>query len=224
MHPIWQENQKKYVTVCLVGDHLFKGVIFDSGSDIIVLFTGENFFYIPFSHIEYIVADTPDTEFSEPSNYPSIFTNRNQKDLTLASILKQAIGVYQEICIISKKSLYGTVLDVLEDYIVFYSPIYKELYIPIEHIKWLVPSMLNERPYSLSEEEFNWQQVEQDFKGNFIMQLATLVNKLVVINFGEKIHHIGKVKSITNRVLELTIAKDKSMYINLEHVQIIHHV
>ena len=224
MDRIWRENQKEYVTVSLVGDNLFKGIIFDSGRDIIVLFNGEDFIYIPVSHIEYIVASTPDTEFVAPSNIPSILSNNLQKDLTFDSILKEAKGIYQKICIINKKYLHGTILDVLDDYIVFYSPIYKKIYIAKKHVKWLIPYSLNKRPYDLSESELNWQQIEKGFKENFTEQLVELLNKLVVLNLGDKIHHTGKIQSLSNQMLELKTVNEKSMYINIEHIQTIHEV
>ena len=224
MFRIWQENQKEYVTVSLIGDNLFKGIIFDSGSDIIVIFDGNDFIYIPISHIEYIVADTPDTEFAEPSNTPSIVSTNLKNYLTFDSILKEAKGIYLEICILNKKKLHGTILDVLDDYIVFYSPIYKKVYIAKKHLKWLIPYTPNERPYDLSESELNGQQIEKGFKEKFDDQLVMLLNKLVVLNFGEKLHHIGKILNINNQMLELKTVKEKSMYVNVEHIQTIHEV
>lgn len=222
MYHIWQGDQKEYVTVSLIGDQLFKGIIFDSGSDIIVLFNGESFIYIPVSHIEYIAVDTPDTEFAGPTNSPIISLDDDKKNLTFDSILKEAKGIYQEICIINKKYLYGTVLEVMDDYLVFYSPVYKKIYIPIKHIKWLIPYPSNERPYGLSEAEFSWKQAEEEFEVNFEQQLTVLLNKLIVLNMGEKIHHIGKVKSINGKMLELKTAKEKRTYVNIEHIQTIH--
>ena len=222
MYGIWQGDQKEYVTVSLIGDQLFKGIIFDSGSDIIVLFNGENFIYIPVSHIEYIVAETPDTEFAVPSDSPIIPLDNNKKNLTFESILKEAKGINQEICIINKKYLFGTVLEVMDDYLVFFSPVYKRTYIPINHIKWLIPYTPNERPYGLSEAEFSWKQADEGFEANFEKQLAVLLNKLIVLNMGEKTHHIGKVKSINGKMLELKTAKEKRTYVNIEHIQTIH--
>ncbi|MER2029685.1 MAG: hypothetical protein ABS903_11020 [Solibacillus sp.] len=222
MYDIWQGDKKEYVTVSLIGDQLFKGIIFDSGSDIIVLFNGENFIYIPVSHIEYIVAETPDTEFAVPSDSPIIPLDINKKNLTFESILKEAKGINQEICIINKKYLFGTVLEVMDDYLVFFSPVYKRTYIPINHIKWLIPYTPNERPYGLSEAEFSWKQADEGFEANFEKQLAVLLNKLIVLNMGEKTHHIGKVKSINGKMLELKTAKEKRTYVNIEHIQTIH--
>ena len=225
MYRVGQEqSQKEYVTVSLVGDKLFKGIIFDSGSDIIVLFNGEDFIYIPVSHIEYIVADTPDAAFVEPSNFSSTLSNHLQKELSLDSILKEAKGIYQELCIINKKSLHGTILDVLDDYIVFYSPIYKKIYIAKRHIKWLIPYMPNERPYDLSEAELKCQQTEKECENYFAQQIAKLTNKLVVLNLSEKIHHIGKIKNINDKMLELQTVRAKSVHVNIAHIQTIHEV
>ena len=225
MYRVGQEqSQKEYVTVSLIGDKLFKGIIFDSGSDIIVLFNGEDFIYIPVSHIEYIVADTPDAEFVESPNFSSILLNNLQKDLSLDSILKEAKGIYQELCVINKKSLHGTILDVLDDYIVFYSPIYKKIYIAKRHVKWLIPYMPSERPYNLSEAELNWQQAEKEYLKYYVQQIAQLTNKLVVINLSEKIHHIGKIKNISDTMLELQTARAKSIHVNIAHIQTIHEV
>ena len=219
-----EQSQKEYVTVSLIGDKLFKGIIFDSGSDIIVLFNGEDFIYIPVSHIEYIVEDTPDAEFAEPSSFLSIISNNLQKELSLDSVLKEAKGVYQELCTINKKSLHGTILDVLDDYIVFYSPIYKKIYIAKRHVKWLIPYMPNERPYDLSEAELNWQQAEKECPKYFAQQIAQLTNKLVVLNLSEKIHHIGKIKNISDTMLELQTVRAKSIHVNIAHIQTIHEV
>jgi len=221
LYHIWQGDQKEYVTVSLLGDQLFKGIIFDSGSDIIVLFNGENFIYIPVSHIEYIVADTPDTEFAGPTNSPVIPLDDNKKNLSFESILKEATGIYQELCVINNKYVYGKAIEVMEDYLVFYSPVHKKIYIAKKHIKWLIPYTPDELPYGLSEREFNWKQTEEGFKANFEQQLEVLLNKLIVLNMGEKTHHIGKVKSINGKMLELKTAKEKRTFVNIEHIQTI---
>ena len=224
MYHIWQENQQQYVAVSLVGDKFFKGVIFDSGRDIIVLFNGEQFIYIPFIHIESIVADTPDANFIQPSDLPSISSDQLQKGLALDDVLKEAKGIYQELGIINKKPLHGTILEVLDDYIVFNSPVYKTIYIAKKHLKWIIPYTPSERPYGLSDSEFNWQQGEKEFKKGFTQQLATLINKLVVLNLGDKIYHTGKIKNISNAMIELQTVRAKSIYVNIAHIQTIHEV
>ena len=224
MYRIWGEDKQKFVTVNLVGEKAFRGDILDSGIDIIVLFNGEEFIYIPIYHIETIAADTPDTDYAQHSQLPSINLNLSQNSLSLDDVLKEAKGIYQEISISTKKSLHGTILEVLDDYIVFYSPIYKTVYIPKKHLKWLIPYSTNEQPYGLSDAEFYRQYYKQDFKANFIQQLEDLSNKLVVLNLDNKKHHTGRIKNISNAMIELQTVKMKSVYVNIEHIQTIHEV
>lgn len=224
MYHIWGENKQKFVTVNLVGDKVFRGDIFDSGIDIIVLFNGEEFIYIPIYHIESIAADTPDTDYEQHSDLPSISLNLSQNALSLDDVLKEAKGIYQELCISNKKPLHGTILEVLDDYIVFYSPIYKTVYIPKKHLKWLIPYSTSERPYGLSDAEFSGQNSRQKFKGDFLQQLEILSNRLVVLNLDDKKHHTGRIKSISNAMIELQTVKMKSVFVNIAHIQTIHEV
>lgn len=160
----------------------------------------------------------------EPSSTLSILSTNPQKELTFDRILKEAKGIYVEIYILNKKPLHGTILEILDDYIVFYSPIYKKIYCPKDHLKWLIPYSTTERPYNLSASEYNWLHVEKGFEKNLNLQLKKSLNKLIVINFGEKTHHIGKIISINDKMLELRTVKEESVYVNIEHVQTISEV
>lgn len=224
MYRFWGEKEQKFVKVHLVGEKVFRGDIFDSGVDIIVLSNGEDFIYIPIYHIESIVADTPDSDYAQHSDMPSINLNLSQNGLSLEDVLIEAKGINQELSISTKKSLHGTILEVLDNYIVFYSPIYKTIYISKKHIKWLIPYSTSKRPYGLSDSEFYSQYQKQIYKADLIQQLETLTNKLVVLNLDNKKHHTGKIKSISNAMIELQTVKMESVYVNIAHIQTIHEV
>ena len=224
MYRIWGEKEPNFVTVNLVGEKVFKGEIFDSGIDIIVLFNGEEFIYIPIYHIESIATDTTDSDYTQHSDLPIINLSLSQNGLSLDDVLKEAKGIYLELYISTKKSLHGTVLEVLEDYIVFYSPIYKTLYIAKKHLKWLIPYSTSERPYGLSDSEFYDQYRKQKYKADLMQQLETLSNKLVVLNLDNKKHHIGKIRTISNAMMELQTVNLESVYVNIAHIQTIHEV
>lgn len=224
MHHLRGENQEEHVSVSLIGDKDFKGVIFDSGKDIIVLFNGEEFIYIPISHIESIVQENPDTGYTQPTDVSNINFIQLEKDLSFEDILIEAKGIFQEFCVLTRKPLHGTILEVLDDYIVFYSPIYKNVYIPKAHVKWIIPFTPNNRPYGLAESQVNGHGSCRKFKDNFEEQLNMLINKLVILNLGDKSYHTGKILSISHQMVELQTAKKKSIYINTEHIQTIHEV
>ena len=46
--------------------------------------------------------------------------------------------------------IHGYVTSVMNDYIVFYSPVYKTVYISLKHLKWLIPYKENQVPYALN--------------------------------------------------------------------------
>lgn len=223
MYNLFQQNDKELVMVNLVGDQFFKGKIIDSSSHMIILFNGENFIYIPFRHVKDIKNEEAETEnkIVKPADFPSIISNSLNVNLTLEGALHKARGMYTEISVVSKKPLYGTVGEVLNDYFVFYSPIYKTMYIPIIHLKWLIPYIHGEEPYGLSKNNYKMSISDRQYKQYFSMQFAELIGRLVVINVGDKVPDIGKVETIHNNIVELRTAKE-NLYINMDHIQTIH--
>ena len=47
-------------------------------------------------------------------------------------------------------SLHGYITDIQQNYLSFYSPIYKTMYISTDHVKWLIPYVQTINPYGIA--------------------------------------------------------------------------
>lgn len=220
-----QKSDKEIAKIEVSGAKLLKGSIIDLSNDIVVLFNGKDYLYIPFDHIKDLtVSKNDEDEISQPSEPSNIIITQPSEKLTLKNVLAQAQGMYIEIYVTGKAYLQGYISKILDDYIVFHSPIYKTMYISLKHLKWLIPYSTNQRPYGLTEQSFTI----QPRKGHLPQTFNDLVNKmkdeLIVINLGEKNHHSGKINSINGSIIEIHTSRTVPYYFNIDHIQTIHQV
>ena len=116
----------------------------------IVLFNGTDFVYIPLDHIQSFRVDCDnENDIKDPTEFPSIITEENKEDLSFGEVLTQAKGKYVEIYVTGSQPLHGHITSIMNNYFVFQSPIYKTMYISINHLKWLIPYAQNEKPYGV---------------------------------------------------------------------------
>ncbi|MEK4229774.1 DUF2642 domain-containing protein [Solibacillus sp. FSL H8-0538] len=208
---------KETITLELSGNTLIKGSIIDLSRDIVVLFNGIDFLYIPVEHIQHVTKASNENEaVVEPSELPSI----NKNELTLPGILTQALGFYTELYVMRNESLHGYITHVLQDYFVFHSPIYKTMYIASKHLKSLIPYPHNQLPYGLHRDNA----APSDLEPTLAAQLAKMTNELVILNQSTKPYHIGKIMKMDGPFIEMQSARMANTYVNLEHVKIVRRV
>jgi len=218
-----QDFDKEIVKLELTGKKILKGIIIDNSSELVVLFNGKEFFYIPVNHIHEIKIDYINEDgLKIPSSIKQdkIFNDKNEK-MTFAKVLTKSLGTFLEIQVLNNQPLHGYISSILDDYIVFQSPIYKKMYIPIKHIKTIVPYSLNQKPYQLSDEELLINACNESFPKTFEAQIENLRNKLAVLNINEKNNFTGVITEVKGSIIEFRTAKD-SIYYNLQHIKTIH--
>ena len=67
------------VQIEVSGKKLINGTVIDLGSDMIVLFNGTDFVYIPLNHIQSFKVDCDnENEIKDPTEPPSIITEENE--------------------------------------------------------------------------------------------------------------------------------------------------
>jgi len=138
----------KQVCVQITGNNSINGVLTDFGIDILVIYNGQQFLYIPMLHVRRIQFNSNKEEFV---NLPSEFSFAEEADpIAYRQILTNAQDKYTEISVIGNLPFHGSITDVLNDYFAFYSPVYKIMYIPFDHLKWLIPYNEYTLPYTLS--------------------------------------------------------------------------
>lgn len=222
MKNIFDQVKKEIVKVDLAGKSFVKGSIVESSSEIVVLYDGNDFLYISTEHIENVSVMQNEDDIQQPSTFPSSIKKDETLDFTFVHVLTQAIGMYTELFVTNRQPLHGTITNVMQDYIVFYSPIYKTMYIPIKHLKWIIPYSEQQRPYQLSDEELQVKQIGESFVHRFDLQVEKMKNKLVVFNLGEKTHFIGKLINVHGKIIELHTARKNTAFINMQHIKTMH--
>jgi hypothetical protein len=196
------------------------GVLVDYGSDIAILYGRNEFYYIPFMHIQSIKECKDNTEdFGNPEKNP---IDQNEQMISCRKILTNAKGIFVEIYVTGKQSIYGYITSVLNNYFVFYSPVYKTMYVPINHLKWLIPYHLNETPYALSKERLPLSPVNISNARTFEEQLKKFEGEIVVFDLGENPNKIGMVKKFENNIVELVTGREETVYWNLNHLKTVH--
>lgn len=192
----------------------------DSGSDIIVIYNGKDYMYIPIIHLKNVQVAIPETVESQGDS-PSITVD---KELSFRKVLTTAKGLFVEIYIAGKQSVHGYITSVMNNYFVFYSPIYKTMYITLNHLKWLIPYPNHQRPYGLDHQTFPVQPSNLPLARTFEMQVERLTGELVVFNMGEDKGVIGKINRIEDNIVDLQIARDYAVYLNLHHIKSVNKV
>ena len=212
----------KYIKLEISGKKIISGLLVDIGSDLWVVFNGNDYLYIPIIHIQnwqFLKQD----EIAEISfnDEPTPIYNHNE-EISLRKTLTAAKGIFTEIYVTSNQALHGYIISIMNNYFVFYSPIYKTMFISLHHLKWLIPYTSNQRPYGLSNSSLPVNPSGHTFARSFEVQIEKCVGELIVFNIGENENVIGKVQGIKNNFVELISAKEDPVFVNMQHIKTVH--
>lgn len=215
------KNIGEYIYVKLIGDKRFKGLLIDVGNDIVVIYDGKDYIYISLYHIHYykFVANLV-AEIQKPETDSVI--KRESPSISLRKVLSTSKGIFTEIYVVGNYSIHGYVTSVMNDYVVFYSPVYKTVYISLKHLKWLIPYQENQIPYSLNKNELPVNPLNITLARTFEEQLIKMAGKIMVFDLGEHANKIGKMTKIEDSHIELVKARDEKVYLNIQHVKSVH--
>lgn len=230
----FQSYLGKPIQLTLSGEIIVTGILIDKGTDILVVHTPEDFLYIPLLHIQRI-SFTPSqpeefqrlqTSVNSATNYLSskedlpISTDSNT--ISLRKTLQNAKGLFTEIFVTSNQTIHGYVTHIMNNYFVFYSPVYKTMYIPFQHLKWLIPYNPDQAPYDLTKKDLPLQPGSVGLARTFEEQLKKFIGKIIVFDLGTHQHKVGKLINIENNQVELTIARNETIFLNLQHIKTLH--
>jgi hypothetical protein len=196
------------------------GILIDYSPDIIVLYDGTHYLYIAFGHIRNVrLALKPLPQTSEYTYEPA--DTITEDELTYRKILNESIGMLIQVYLSSNQSVYGYITKVLTDYVVFQSSVYKTLFIPIFHLKWLIPYPENKAPYTIIKEALPIAPSQFRLAGTFEEQLRSFEGKMVVFDGGASTDKIGLLKTIQNHMAEIITADQKELYWNIHHIKMV---
>jgi hypothetical protein len=218
-----KDHVGNYIKLELSGNKPISGILIDIGSDLWVIYNGYDYLYIPTVHIQnwkFPKKEEIDEIITLSDDQSPIF-NPNE-EISLRKTLTAAKGIFTEIYVTSKQAVHGYIISIMNNYFVFYSPIYKTMFISLNHLKWLIPYTNNQRPYGLSNANLPVNPSNITFARSFEVQIEKLIGTLIVFNIGENESGMGKVMGIKNNFVELLTAKGDPVYLNLQHIKTVH--
>jgi hypothetical protein len=210
----------KQIDVVISRETLFQGTLIDNGKDILVLFDGQRYVYIPLIHVHrinrsFIIND----DLDDPSEKSLA---NDEESISYRTILANAKGRFTEIFVTGNITLHGYIFNVRSDYFAFYSPIYKTMLISLQHLKWLIPYNLKTPPYTLSNEKLPEIPYNSPLLPSLEEQIKKWTGELVVFDMGEDPMKIGLLKSVKTSMVELVVASGATVYLKLSHIKTAH--
>ncbi|KPL59358.1 hypothetical protein [Rossellomorea vietnamensis] len=221
MKNVYSRFTGEAVVIELTGKKTINGYLIEVGSEIIIVFNGNDYIYISTSHIKNMSVVTKESiGIDEPSVSPQL---EQENQLSLRKILTTAKGVFLEIYTTGNQPIHGYITGIMNNYFAFYSPVYKTMYISLQHLKWLIPYSTNLSPYRLSKENLPVNPSNSITLARSIeVQIEKLSGHLVVLNLGVQEELIGKIERVSDNIMELITAKGDSIYLNMQHIQTVH--
>jgi len=208
----------KYFEIEISGGSNQKGELVDYGLDILVLHNqaGNSFIYIPTIHIQKMKQGKKEEEvqIQEKGDNPL-----EMDAISFRKILMAAKGMFIQINVTGKKTIHGYLTSIMNDYFVFHSPVFKTMYISMNHVKWLIPYPPNATPYSLSQEQISLLPYTSPLSRSFEEQIKKHENQLVILDGGTDTDKIGLIDQVHDRVITLINAERETIYLNIEHIK-----
>ncbi|RDW16493.1 DUF2642 domain-containing protein [Oceanobacillus arenosus] len=208
---------QQVIEIEISGKKTHIGILLDIGSDVLVIFNGIDYIYVSNMHIQKVKQNVDEEITLEDKSNVHI-----NDQISLRKVLTSAKGMFSEIFVTGQQSIHGYITSILNDYFVFYSPVYKTMYIPFRHLKWLIPYHDNQTPYSLEKEMLPVNPSALNVSRTLDIQIKKLIGQIVVIDLASTTDKIGQLKKIQGSYLELATARQDTVYVNLHHVQTIH--
>jgi hypothetical protein len=214
----------KEVEVEISGKTFFTGILIDIGLDVLVIFDGRIFLYVPLLHLhnvkERVMKDVNEKPTDKPPEFRPFFNE--QESISYRKILNNAKGQFLEIFVTGNRSIHGYITNVLNDYIVFYSPVFKTMYISMQHLKWLTPYSNELTPYTLKNDKLPVVPSKIQLNRSFEEQIKKFENQLLVFDMGDNPNKVGLLKNVNNNMLELITAGGETIYWKLQHLKTVH--
>jgi len=219
---VLQPFMNKQVEVEVSGKNVIMGTLLDMGLDLIVLLNEQQYSYIPLVHVQNVKAITQprvETTSTPPGEQPIDYQSGN---LTYRKILTNAKGRFVEIYVTGNKTIHGYLTSIMNDYFVFYSPVYKAMFVSMNHLKWLIPYQSELTPYTLDNQSLPLKPVNIALSRSFEEQCKKLKGHLVVFDLGDNPDKIGLLQKVENQLIELVTASGKTVVWGIDHLKTVY--
>ncbi|WHY73915.1 DUF2642 domain-containing protein [Fictibacillus enclensis] len=209
------------VSIEVSGGKVHLGILVDIGTDIYVLFNGLDYLYIPSIHVHNL---RKTNEFIQEEYAVDIQApiDHHTDRVSFRKILMNAKGRFVKIYVTGDKTLHGYITSLMNDYFVFYSPVYKTMFITLSHLKWLIPYNNSVTPYTLSTAKLPVSHHSLPLSRSFEEQCKKLEDQMVVLDLGDHLQKTGLLKKVFEQKIALVNAEGDTVYWNLQHIKIIY--
>lgn len=185
-----------------------------------MVYSESQFIYIPLIHLQQLRGVACSRDEEEP--VPELPFEAYNDPVSYRKTLMNAKGMFAEIYISGKHSVHGYLTTIMNDFFVFYSPVYHTLIIPLHHLKYLIPYKPEATPYTLTAEQFPLRPSPFALARTLEQQLRKLVGELVIIDLGENANKIGVLKNVDQSMIELITASGNAVFLHFDHVKTVH--
>jgi hypothetical protein len=201
-----------FVEIEVVSDKKISGLLIDSGPDYLVMNKENKYYYLPLNHILLMESTR------EPQSFESVSPDWKSDGKPFVALLKIAKNGLIELYVTGHLPLYGQILDVMDDYIVFNALRHGISYIPIFHIKWISPAFFS----GFMPDKKYISKASTPFKATWREQLETCLDHIIVIDLGLRQNQTGYLKKIENNMIEFVTPDNISRCWNITHIKSIH--
>lgn len=197
------------------------GMLVDAGEDILVFHHHNRYHYIPLKHLHFMKAalDTQEN-LGDPEENP--IEKATEDSISYRKTLFLARGLFLEMHVTGIHSLNGYLTSVMNDYLVFYSPVFHTVYVSLEHLKTLTPYPLQSVPYCAGKEHFSLKPTGLTLARTFEQQLKKMEGSIAVLDLGDAADKSGLVQSVEDGMLSLVSAGGDVTLWNIQHIKSAH--
>ncbi|KAB7704725.1 DUF2642 domain-containing protein [Bacillus aerolatus] len=205
----------------LSGKREVSGILIELGSDVLVLYKQNEYYYIPLIHIREIKLLTK--EEADSITQPDTVTSPPLAEkLSLTEVLLAANGVFVEMSVTANQPFHGYITNTLDNYLVFFSPVYQTMLIPLQHIKWLIPYPAASRPYGFKNSMHSASSsAAKTCAPTLENQIKNMTGTFITCNIGEKESISGKLLQKEAHFIDLLTVKEQQIHINIHHIKTI---
>ncbi|MGG1660557.1 DUF2642 domain-containing protein [Brevibacillus sp. NRS-1366] len=209
----------KSIDIEISGKNFFQGVLIDAGLDLIVIDNGQTFIYFPLVHVQHLKQATIPKPHLE--HVIAETAHEQMEKISYRKILDNAKGRFIEIYT-ENQSFSGYLTSIMNDYFVFHSPVFKTIFVSIDHVKWIIPYPDNLTPYSLDKKHFPIIPNTIPLSRTFKQQCKKLEGHFAVFDLGMESDKVGLVEKVDGNKIELITANGETLLWNLQHLKTFH--
>ncbi|UFJ42658.1 DUF2642 domain-containing protein [Brevibacillus humidisoli] len=210
----------KPIILALPGKNQCEGVLMDYGLDILVIYDGQQFLYIPVHQLHHF-RPSPRTDVQmEHPQVPPLDTHSDK--ISLRNILNHAKGRFIQIYVTGGQPIHGYITSMLNNYFVFYSPVYQTMFVSLQHLKWLIPYAHNKTPYTLGLDRLPVHPTTYVLPRTFEEQVKKREGQMVVFDLGDHPNKVGLLQKTDQNMVGVVAGDGTTTYWNLQHLNIMH--